>query len=388
MTNRKQEDIYTRPLVEWIAGQISSPVVRLRFLRAMMNPYSVDKSYRSRFLVLLAVVLLLFTTPSLAPSARPANKVPPLSVAAIPAPTKVRVEETSEIWLVEKTDDFETYSNGLRIDDRFSVANRPRSYLVFSATKPEEARGERRSAPSGIVFHTTESLQVPFEAEENSTLQHIGESLLAYVRSKRAYNFLIDRFGRVYRVVQESDVANHAGNSIWSDRDWLYLNLNESFLGVSFETRTLPGQEETAVNPAQVRSAAMLTEMLRNRYGIPAGNCVIHAQVSVNPSNLLIGYHNDWASSFPFDQLGLPDNYALPLPSVFLSGFGYDSSFARRAGARLYREAQLAEQILSERANNAHLQVLAYKRALQKTYMRQLTAVRDDDAGRTGPEVE
>ncbi len=108
----------------------------------------------------------------------------------------------------------------------------------------------------------------------------------------------------------------------------------------------------------------------------------------MNPSNLLIGYHNDWASSFPFDQLGLPDNYALPLPSVFLSGFGYDSSFARRAGARLYREAQLAEQILSERANNAHLQVLAYKRALQKTYMRQLTAVRDDDASQTGPELK
>jgi len=42
----------------------------------------------------------------------------------------------------------------------------------------------------------------------------------------------------------------------------------------------------------------MLTDMLRKRYGIPAGNCVTHAQVSVNPSNLLIGYHIDWASSF------------------------------------------------------------------------------------------
>ena len=34
------------------------------------------------------------------------------------------------------------------------------------------------------------------------------------------YNFLIDRFGRVYRVVQESDAANHAGNSIWAEPSW------------------------------------------------------------------------------------------------------------------------------------------------------------------------
>ncbi len=388
MTNRKQEENYLRPLVEWIAGTIPSPVVRLRFLRAMMNQDSAHRSYRSRLLILLVAVLLLFTTPALAPSARPATKVPRLSVAAMPEPATVRVQETAEIWQVERTDDFETYSNGLRIDNRFSIANRARSYLVFSATRPREMRGERRSAPAGIVFHTTESRQVPFEAEENTALQHVGESLLEYVKRKRAYNFLIDRFGRVYRVVQESDAANHAGNSVWSDQDWVYLNLNESFLGVSFETQTLPGQEETAVNPAQVRSAAMLTEVLRKRYGIPAGNCVIHAQVSVNPSNLLIGYHNDWASSFPFDQLGLPDNYALPLPAVFLFGFEYDSNFARRAGPRLYREAQLAEQILGDRAVGANLKLPAYKRALQERYKTQLAAVRDDDAGRTVQEAE
>ena len=38
----------------------------------------------------------------------------------------------------------------------------------------------------------------------------LGESLLEYVRRGRAYHYLIDRFGRVYRVVAESDAANHA----------------------------------------------------------------------------------------------------------------------------------------------------------------------------------
>jgi hypothetical protein len=345
-------------------------------------------SYKSWFLVWSLGVLLLFTAPASAPKVRLANETPSPSAAVSPGPAKVRVEQTPEIWQVERTDAFETYTNGLRIDNRFSIGNHPRSYLAFSATRPEDVRGERRSVPAGIVFHTTESVQAPFEAGENSALKRIGESLLAYVRRKRAYNFLIDRFGRVYRVVRESDAANHAGNSIWSDPDWIYLNLNQSFLAVSFETRTLPGQEEAAVNPAQVRSAAMLTEMLRKRYGIPAGNCVTHAQVSVSLSNLLIGYHIDWASSFPFDQLGLPDNYALPLPAVSLFGFEYDSNFARRGGVRLYQEAQLAEQVLRDRAAAANLKVPAYRKILQKKYQVQLAAVRGDNASRIDQDEE
>jgi hypothetical protein len=345
-------------------------------------------SYKSWLLVSFLAVSLLFTAPASAPRAQAANETPRVPTPVSPGPATVRVEQTPEIWQVEKTDAFETYTNGLRIDNRFSVANRPRSYLAFSATRLEDVRGERRSVPAGIVFHTTESRQAPFEAGENTALKRIGESLLAYVKRKRAYNFLIDRFGRVYRVVRETDAANHAGNSIWSDQDWLYLNLNQSFLAVSFETRTLPGQEEAAVNPAQVRSAALLTEMLRKRYGIPAGNCVTHAQVSVNISNRLIGYHIDWASSFPFDQLGLPDNYALPLPAVSLFGFEYDSDFEHRAGARLFQEAQLGDQVLRDRAAAAHVQVPAYRKALQKKYQRQLEAIRSEDATRTDQEEE
>jgi len=54
----------------------------------------------------------------------------------------------------------------------------------------------------------------------------------------------------------------------------------------------------------------MLTRMLRSRYSIAAENCVTHAQVSVNPSNMQLSYHVDWAAAFSFAALGLPDNYA------------------------------------------------------------------------------
>ncbi len=383
MTSQRDKELDANRLTEWLAGQIENPVLRLRFVRAAMvsrqRRHAPRMSGRSWLLVWFPVVLFLFTAPGQAPRAQASKPIRRgQAVAAVSWPAAVRVARTPEIWQVERTDAFETYSNGLRIDNRFSIDNRRRSYLVFSAARPEDDQGERRSDPAGIVFHTTESPQAPFEAEENSTLKRIGESLLNYVRLKRSYNFLIDRFGRVYRVVRESDAANHAGNSIWADPEWVYLNLNQSFLGVSFETRTLPGQVEAAVNPAQMRSAALLTEMLRRRYGIRAGNCVTHAQVSVNAASQLIGYHLDWASSFPFGELGLPDNYALPLPAVALFGFEHDAGFARKAGGRLFREAQLGEQALGDRASAAHMEVHAYREALRRGYLRQLAVVRAD----------
>ncbi len=383
MKIRRPTTLDSRPVVHWLAGHIDSPVQRLRFLRLVMDSRQgwrpPRRSFEAWLLVTCLGTLLLFATSPNAPwtpAVRALRRS--VSVASRLRPVAVRVHQAPTIWKVEATDDYETYSNGLRIDNRFSVSTVARSYLAYSAARPDDAHADHRTVPAGIVFHTTESVQAPFEPGHNSALKRIGESLLAWVREKRCYNFLIDRFGRVYRVVQESDVAKHAGNSVWADQDWLYLGLNQSFLGISFETETQPGQTQATVNPAQVQSAAMLTEMLRQRYNISGGNCVTHAQVSVNVSNQLIGYHTDWASSFPFEQLGLPANYALPLPSVAVFGFQYDSSFAHQAGARLYESVQLGEQVLSEHAAAAHVSLPAYRKALQRQYCSHLGPTHGD----------
>jgi hypothetical protein len=278
----------------------------------------------------------------------------------------------SPVWLVDRSTDSETYSNGLRVDTRFETANHPRAYVAFPADRPDRAAGVRRTQPAGIVFHTTESRQIPFEASANGALKQIGESLIDFVARRHAYHFLIDRFGRVYRIVRESDAAEHAGYSVWSDDTWLYLNLNESFLGISFETKTEPGQEEPTVSPAQIHAAAMLTEMLRGRYGISAGNCVTHAQVSVNPENMRVGLHTDWASSFPFTQLGLPDNYARPLPSLTAFGFEYDATFVQWAGTRLYAGVELAEEELARDAAASGVTVGELRKMLRKRYRARL----------------
>jgi hypothetical protein len=213
---------------------------------------------------------------------------------------------SAEVWQVEKASDFEIYSNGLRIENQYAVSHRPRAYRAFSRDYPDGSSAEKRIEPVGIVYHTTESLQAPFEPGQNNVLKRVGESLLEYVRRRRCYNFLIDRFGRVFRIVNEGDAADHAGHSVWADDRYFYVNLNDSFIGISFEAQTVAGETTTSAGSAQVRAGAMLTEMLRSRYKIPGRNCVTHAQVSVNPSNMQIGYHVDWASSFPFEGLDCP----------------------------------------------------------------------------------
>jgi N-acetylmuramoyl-L-alanine amidase len=185
--------------------------------------------------------------------------------ARVPQAPVLWSEGLPQVWLVEKSRDSESYSNGLRVDNRRAIATHPRSYRAFPVDHPDTAVEAHRTEPAGIVFHTTESHQAPFEADQNGVLKQVAESTLEYVRRHNAYNFLIDRFGRVSRVVQEDNAAEHAGYSVWADDQWLYVNLNESFLGISFEAKTEPGQEEPTVSPAQVRSAAMLTEMLRSR---------------------------------------------------------------------------------------------------------------------------
>jgi len=280
------------------------------------------------------------------------------------------------VWQVEQTAESQTYSNGLRIENRFTVPSRARQYVAFPIGGMRDEQAVLSSRPAGIVFHTTESQQAPFVAGENGHLKQIAESALAYVRRNRSYNFLIDRFGRVYRIVAESEVANHAGYSVWSDDRWLYLNLNESFLGVSFEAETQPGQLESATNAAQMHAAAMLTEMLRAKYGIPAGSCVTHGQVSVNASNMRIGYHTDWASSFPFAELGLPNNYAKAIPAMWAFGFDADPQFLLTAGARMSVGVDLARQRVAEDAARVKLPVAAYRRQLQQSYRAKLAVAR------------
>jgi hypothetical protein len=307
----------------------------------------------------------------LLPASSPAEEMP-TEKAALPAAAGSE-EPPPQVWLVESKPDHEIYSSGLRVETRNTVNNTPRYWTKLDRTTGEIAHGD--GPPAGIVFHSTESHIAPFEQAENARLRRAGDGVLEYVRRNRSYHYLIDRFGRVHRVVAESDAAFHAGISVWGDDRTAWLNLNQSFVGVSLEAATAgENGDRNPITPAQIHALKNLTAMLRSRYGIAAANCVTHAQVSVNAHNRLMGHHTDWATGFPWAAIGLQDNYALPLVSMTEFGFGYDPDFLS-AGAAAWTGLAISEKQVRQRAASAGLTVPLYRAQLHDQYRNAITRV-------------
>lgn len=251
----------------------------------------------------------------------------------------------SMLWVADRGPGWELYSNGLRIETSYTVKGTPRDYRV--QTRDGKLLPAKFDRPIGILFHTSESDLWPLEPGYEKELRKGSAALLRFVKREQAYNYMIDRFGRVYRIVDDDSRANHAGHGVWARGEEVYLDLNSAFLGVSFESRW-EGGRTLPITRAQLIAGRNLTHYLRQRFAIAPEMCVTHGLASVSPKRGLIGYHLDWARGFPFQAFGLPDLYSQPLPSVALFGFNYDSEFLRTMGERwpglIAAEKQLADE--------------------------------------------
>jgi hypothetical protein len=283
--------------------------------------------------------------------------------------------QPEKVWMVEQGDGFERYSNGARIINTYATSNRPRRYLVY---KPgtNEPQGEPQSAPVGIVYHTSESVLLPFVQDNSGSIESRSKNLLAYVRDRKSYNYVIDRFGQIYRVVRDEDAAFHAGNSVWSDGRVVYTGLNESFLGVCFETKADVAEGGEQLTEAQVLAGRLLTQVLRSRYQIDDANCTAHGLVSVNPSNGRIAFHHDWARGFPFEAMGLSDKYAVAPASVAELGFGYDPELVSLLGGRMWPGVAAGEEAFARRAEGQGAKPEELRGRMQKLYRERMDAQR------------
>jgi hypothetical protein len=278
--------------------------------------------------------LLLMAAAGLALASYPRSHAPEASGPTAPKPKPRPTAEASldaprggtpdRIWLVDSGAAFELYSNGLRIDTTWAVRGEPRRYRVF--TREAGMGAEVYDRPVGIVFHTSESDIWPLEEEFNQKLRDSSQDLLRYLRRNQVYHYLIDRFGRVYRVVEEKDKANHAGMSVWGAGGRVFMNLNGATIGISFETRW-EGGAALPITRAQLEAGRSLTDYLRHKWSLAPEMCVTHGLASVNPKKHLIGHHLDWARGFPFAAYSLPDQYLVASPAVQLFGFSYDERF-------------------------------------------------------------
>ena len=103
-------------LTEWKAGRIKDPIARLRYLQRSVQP--VPHRTRWKAVSLLPALACLFI-----PGFKASNTDDELLPPPMPHLTAAAVDVFTDVWQVEKTPDFETFSNGLRIDNRFAVSN-------------------------------------------------------------------------------------------------------------------------------------------------------------------------------------------------------------------------------------------------------------------------
>ena len=357
------------PLLDKEAARITDLTEEMCSLRRAIEAECRRRRARLRVATCVVIVFggILFAANYKSGSAAAVTPSKPVATVAgqLAAPPFVNV------WLVDERNGAEYYSNGLRIEREFEVSTRPRRYW---ALQRDDGRWVRLTCPSGIVFHNTESPMAAFDPDHNHALKWAGGRLLAYTSKHGLYNFVIDCFGRVFRIVAEGDAANHAGHSVWADGNLIYLGLNDSFVGVSFEGQT--NSPSAPSTPAQIAAARLLTEMLRSKYSIDAGNCVTHAQVSVNPGNMQLGYHTDWAVGFPYRELGLGNGYEARTPAITLFGFNYGPDLLEALGRKPWPGMVAAEQQLVGDAGAQGLTAAAHRKLLQRKYREAADAVR------------
>lgn len=288
---------------------------------------------------------------------------------------------SERVWLVEKLYDSERYSNGLRVVTVNQIKNRPRKFQIYDRNL-EKPVTDFIDKPIGILYHSTESDLVDFVPTNTDSIQAISQDTLKFIQANKSYNFLIDRFGQVYRIVEEDQLSYHAGRSVWADERGLIVELNESFIGVSFETRS-DDASKNQLTEAQIISGRLLTGMLRSRYDIADANCVTHGLASVNPDNGVIAFHYDWLKGFPFKAMALTDKYEQPPPSIAELGFIYDAGTIKNLGGNLTTVPGLAKAAAAfkQRATKENISAENLRTTLRercKNLMNQIRSVNNE----------
>src|ERR1035441_1046212 len=107
------------------ARQIPDPLGRLRYLQSVASAPPRACRWKSGITIgfLTLVGLGMVAVPLSLRLSRAANAASPARAAI--HRVELEVVPSADVWFVEKASDFETYSNGLRIENQYAVSHRP-----------------------------------------------------------------------------------------------------------------------------------------------------------------------------------------------------------------------------------------------------------------------
>ena len=139
---------------------------------------------------------------------------------------------------------------------------------------------KRKKSIKIIIIHYT-----GMQSERESIIR------LCNPKSKVSSHFLINQNGKVYRLVQDNEIAWHAGKSCWGK----YKNLNKNSIGIELVNK---GHQfgYTNFSKKQLSSLIKICRSLIKRYKIKKRNIVGHSDVA--PLRKI-----DPGEKFPWKQL-------------------------------------------------------------------------------------
>lgn len=140
------------------------------------------------------------------------------------------------------------------------------SLRVTDAISPLNARRPEIGRIRHIILHTTEG------AVESSLpkLKRFGEA-----------HYLVDRKGKIYKIIEEKKIARHAGRSLWNGQN----SVDEFSIGIE-----MVGHHDKPFEPEQERALANLLRDLKARYPISDDNILTHSMVAYGVPNR---YHRE-----------------------------------------------------------------------------------------------
>lgn len=147
----------------------------------------------------------------------------------------------------------------------------------------------------------------------------VNHAVAQFVEHKVSAHFLIDEVGEIFQLVDEKDVAYHAGISCWRGCN----GLNKTSIGIEFINKA---PFEKKFEAPQMAAGVVLCKYLAAKYGIEPRNIVGHSDIAYFTESGFLNRKQD--PSHLFDWEFLAKNYVGIFPQFSLEGQADKQLFA------------------------------------------------------------
>jgi len=156
----------------------------------------------------------------------------------------------------------------------------------------------------------TEPRKIDFLVLHHVEANSVSHAIEQFMEHKVSSHFLIDEAGNIFELVDENDVAYHAGVSFWNGCD----GLNKNSIGIEF-INSSPFSKK--FEEAQMASGVVLCKYLIARHGIKDSNVVGHSDIAYSKNSGLLDRKQD--PSHLFNWKGLAQNGVGIFPEISLN---------------------------------------------------------------------